>query len=105
MKAAWLLVLAAAGALAVAGCTSRAEQRARDAWHDVTGQRPQHAQVDLNTATQRELSRLPGLTDDDAARIVAHRPYGSRQGLLRKGVIGEGKYQQIEDDVYVSQAR
>jgi DNA uptake protein ComE-like DNA-binding protein len=61
--------------------------------------------VDLNTASERELARLPGLTDDDAGRIVANRPYGDTRGLLRKNVIGPGKYDQIEDYVHASQPR
>jgi DNA uptake protein ComE-like DNA-binding protein len=76
-------------------------QRTSDAWGDVTGKRTEH-QVDLNTAPAKELAKLPGMTDDDAARIVAHRPYGSVKGLLRKNVLGQQKYDQIRDYVYVT---
>jgi DNA uptake protein ComE-like DNA-binding protein len=90
--------------LAAAGCTQRAEQRAHDTYHDVFGGSDREAhQVDLNTATKRELSRLPGLSDDDADRIIANRPYGNKQGLLNKGVLGKQKYEQIEN--YVSASR
>lgn len=87
------------------GCTERGEQRARDKWYDLTGQseKTHRDAVDLNSASQRELARLPGLTDEDAARIVANRPYGNKRGLLRKKVIGEQKYEQIERYVYVDQ--
>src|ERR1041384_4928143 len=87
--------------LAAAGCTKRAEQRARDTYHDAIGRGDrEQRQVDLNTATKKELSRLPGLTDDDADRIIANRPYGNKKGLLNKGVLGKQKYDQIEDYVY-----
>ena len=76
-------------------------QRTSDAWSDVTGKRTAH-QVDLNTAPAKELAKLPGISDDDAARIVAHRPYGTVNGLLRKNVIGQQKYDQIRDYVYVT---
>jgi DNA uptake protein ComE-like DNA-binding protein len=57
--------------------------------------------VNLNTASREELAALPGLNDDDANRIISHRPYNGVDGLLRKKVIGRGKYDQIQDMVYV----
>ena len=85
------------------GCS---EQRMRDRWRRATGESQDVSRrVDLNTASERELSRLPGLTDDDADRIVAHRPYDDKRALLRKNVIGAGKYEKIEDYVYASQQR
>ena len=89
--------------LAVPGCS---ERRMRDRWRDVTGEsRDVERRVDLNTASERQLARLPGLTGDDAERIIANRPYGDKRGLLRKNVIGAGKYDQIENYVYASQPR
>ncbi|HJQ82517.1 MAG TPA: helix-hairpin-helix domain-containing protein, partial [Candidatus Binatia bacterium] len=88
------LVLVGAAVLAAlgpTGCSRRTERRARETYRDITG-RPER-RVDLNTASDKELARLPGLTDDDAARIIAHRPYGDKKGLLRKGVLGEKKYE------------
>jgi competence protein ComEA len=78
-----------------------------DTYRDVFGgpKGSQVSQVDLNTASQKELAKLPGLTDEDAARIIANRPYGNVQGLLRKNVVGEKKYEKIQDYVYVSQNR
>jgi len=64
----------------------------------------QHRQLDLNSASQ-ELAGLPGITDEDAARIVAKRPYGSKRDLLGKSVLGERRYEQVHDYVYVSEAR
>jgi DNA uptake protein ComE-like DNA-binding protein len=98
------LAVLGAAVLAVAGCTHRAERRAHDTYHDVFGSAEREGrQVDLNTASRRELARLPGLTDDDADRIIANRPYGSPRALLRRRVIGERKYDEIQDYVYASQ--
>lgn len=65
----------------------------------------QENRVDINSATTRELSRLPGLTDDDAHRIVANRPYADTDALVRRGVIGPQKYDEIESYVYASGGR
>src|SRR5262249_44898947 len=73
------LALTGAAILAVGGC-HRAERRVHDAYNDTFGggdSERHDRRVDLNTASHRELARLPGLTDDDADRIIANRPYGS----------------------------
>jgi hypothetical protein len=96
----------AAAVLAAVGCSERAEERARERWRNITGEtRDVGRRVDLNTASEKELAKLPGLTDEDASRIVANRPYGDKRGLLRKNVIGPGKYEKVEDYVYASQPK
>jgi DNA uptake protein ComE-like DNA-binding protein len=87
------------------GCSSK---RASRAYHDVVGDTEhEHAmrKVDINTATRGELAKLPGLTDSDADRIIANRPYGDRKGLLRKGVLSERQYENVEDYVFASSKR
>ena len=101
--------LVAMGALLLAlGCSERAERRAHDTFHDTVGGRGNDIRADaveLNTATKTQLARLPGLSDEDADRIIANRPYGNKRGLLRKNVLGEAKFDQIEDRVYVRAPR
>jgi DNA uptake protein ComE-like DNA-binding protein len=99
------LAVTGAAVLALAGCSARAERRAHEKYHEVFGGAPEGRQLDLNSASQKELAGLPGITDEDAARIVANRPYGSKRDLLRKSVLGERKYEQIQDYVYVGEAR
>jgi DNA uptake protein ComE-like DNA-binding protein len=96
------LAVIGAAALALAGCSAR---RAQEKYHEVFGGAPAGRQLDLNSAYQKELAKLPGITDEDAARIVANRPYGSKRDLLRKSVLGERKYEQVQDYVYVREAR
>jgi DNA uptake protein ComE-like DNA-binding protein len=84
----------------------RAQQRAYDRFHDVVrprDERPRDSRADLNSASQATLARLPGLSDADATRIVANRPYGNVSGLRRKNVLGERKYEGIQDYVYVTE--
>jgi len=96
------LMVVGATLLALAGgCSSNRMSRA---YHDITSDQTTQ-RVDLNTATRGQLSRLPGLTDQDADRIIANRPYGDKKGLVRKGVLPEQKYEKIEDYVYASSKR
>lgn len=98
-----MLAVVGAAALALPGCSERSSRRAHERYNEIVGIDKEHRQVDLNTASRAQLAALPGLTDADADRIIANRPYGSKQGLLRKDVIGEGKYDRIEQYVFVSQ--
>jgi len=83
------------------GCSSRGF---RKAIHDVSGRPAQEQRLELNSATRGQLGTLPGLTDEDADRIIANRPYQGERGLLRKGVLSEAKYDQIKNYVYVYSA-
>jgi hypothetical protein len=52
--------------------------------------------VDINSATEKQLTKLPGITDAEAKRIIANRPYASKVWLVTNGVIGEGPYSNIK---------
>jgi hypothetical protein len=99
------LAVICATALVLAGCSARVERRAHEQIHDVLGGASEGGTLDLNSAPQKALAGLPGITDEDAARIVANRPYGSKRDLLRRSVLGEREYEQVEDYVYVEARR
>ena len=48
--------------------------------------------VDINSASEKQLKKLPGIGDAQAKRIIANRPYASKIWLVTNGVIGEGPY-------------
>ena len=50
--------------------------------------------IDINTATEKELTTVPGLGHVMAARIIAARPFRSADDLKRVSGIGEKKYAQ-----------
>jgi DNA uptake protein ComE-like DNA-binding protein len=51
--------------------------------------------IDINTATEKELTSVPGIGHVMAARIIAARPFRSADDLKRVSGIGEKKYTQI----------
>ena len=57
--------------------------------------------VDLNSADARTIAGLPGLTAEDALRIVASRPYTSKEDLLRRNLVDRREYAAIDDLVHV----
>ena len=54
--------------------------------------------VDLNTASAQQLTAL-GLSQKQAARIIANRPYKTRHELVTKGVLSEQEYKDIQTKV------
>ncbi|MFZ2123324.1 MAG: helix-hairpin-helix domain-containing protein [Rhodoferax sp.] len=59
--------------------------------------------VDINSASEKQLKKLPGIGDADAKRIIANRPYASKVWLVTNGVIGEGPYANIKHLIIAKQ--
>ncbi len=66
---------------------------------DVNGSHPKAntplGKIDINTATEKELTTVPGIGHVMAARIIAARPFRSADDLKRVSGIGDKKYRQI----------
>lgn len=59
--------------------------------------------VDINSATKEELKKLPGITEDEAAKIIAGRPYGSKTWIVGPNALTEAKYMSIKDKIIAKQ--
>jgi hypothetical protein len=98
-------------ALASSGCARRYyydydhDRRRSDRWEHDHRDRDHRGRLDLNSATTRDLNRLPGVSDRDANRIVDNRPYDSKHDLLDRRIIKQRTYNQIEDFVYAGRLR
>lgn len=55
--------------------------------------------VNINKAGRAELETLPGISGEDADRIIAGRPYESGGDLVRKRVVSKAQYKNIADKV------
>jgi DNA uptake protein ComE-like DNA-binding protein len=61
--------------------------------------------VDINSATKAQLKKLPGVTDEDADKIIAGRPYLSKAHLVTRSpaVISRTLYNQLQGKIVAAQ--
>jgi DNA uptake protein ComE-like DNA-binding protein len=57
--------------------------------------------LDLNTASKGQLTSLPGISDDTAARIAENRPYRTPHDLLDRRLVSREEYNRIADRITV----
>jgi DNA uptake protein ComE-like DNA-binding protein len=53
--------------------------------------------LDLNSASENDLLKLPGINRPAARKIIDGRPYREKHDLLDKGVLSGPAYQRIRD--------
>jgi hypothetical protein len=55
--------------------------------------------VNLNTATDDQLTTLPGVTHARAGRVIAGRPYDDPHDVVTRHILSEEEYKRIKDRV------
>ncbi|MGA7218413.1 MAG: helix-hairpin-helix domain-containing protein [Candidatus Sulfotelmatobacter sp.] len=55
--------------------------------------------LDINSASRADLLNLPGMTERDADRIIAERPFKNAHELVARHVIPESEYDKISDRI------
>ena len=69
---------------------------AKEGWEN--GTKPT---VDLNSASEDDLTGLPGIGKHEARRIMAGRPYKDKHELVSKKIMTASTYEKLKDDVSV----
>jgi DNA uptake protein ComE-like DNA-binding protein len=57
--------------------------------------------MDLNSASQADLTSLPGISPGKASQIIDHRPYTSSHDLVKDGLLSESQFDAIAPKVTV----
>lgn len=55
--------------------------------------------IDINKSSREDLLTLPGITEHEADRIIAQRPYGDAHDLVSRHVLPQAEYDKISDRV------
>lgn len=55
--------------------------------------------LDLNIATKEQLLSLPGMTEAEADRVIAGRPYNDPNDLVKRHIMPKAEYDKIADQV------
>jgi DNA uptake protein ComE-like DNA-binding protein len=93
------------GGRKVAGATGTGVEKAGEGVEKAGEKVKGLGQLDINTATEKELEALPGIGDKYAAKIIAGRPYKAKSELTQKGIIPAGAYDKIKNRVIAKQPK
>jgi DNA uptake protein ComE-like DNA-binding protein len=57
--------------------------------------------ANINSASSRDLQKLPGITPEQAEAIIAGRPYNDSSQLVRKHILSQAEYSRIRNQIVV----
>ena len=63
------------------------------------GMRSDNKAININKASREDLLTLPGITEHEADRIIAGRPFDDAHDLASRHIVSEGEYAKISDRV------
>ena len=61
--------------------------------------------LDLNSASEQELAKLPGIGDVRSKAIIKGRPYKGKDELVERKILTQAVYDKIKDKVIAKQPK
>lgn len=61
--------------------------------------------IDINTATADQLKAVPGIGDAYSKRIIDGRPYTAKNQLVSRGILPQGVYDKIKDQIIANKKK
>ena len=60
--------------------------------------------LDINSASDKDLAKLPGIGEARAAAIIKGRPYKGKDELVEKKILPQSVYDKIKDRIIAKQS-
>lgn len=104
MRALLMIVMAM---LALSGSAFAADKGKPDAKPPAAAQKeiPDAEKLDLNTASEKDLDKLPGIGTARAQAIIKGRPYKAKDDLVERKIIPASVYEKIKDRIIARQGK
>jgi len=114
LRCSWLIVVALLFAVIIACTTSDNPDQIRQRTAEATATMKRDTKavvegvkeglggqktINLNKASREDLLSLPGVTERQADRIIADRPFADAHDLVKRRVLSEAEYTKISDRV------
>jgi len=109
-----MLLILALGTITLTGCSPSNTQTLQDRTADATAAAKRDAgaiargvteglkrkgPLNINTASDADLEKLPGVTPAVASAIVARRPYTTTKELVKKRAVTTAEYDRIKGQI------
>lgn len=95
------IAIAAASLLALAGPALAADKEGKGASKSAAHKEVE--KLDLNTASEHDLVKLPGVGEVRAKAIIKGRPYKAKDELVERKILTASVYDKIKDRVIAKQ--
>ena len=82
--------------------TAASKQSKADKQKEISARRKAVAKikpVNINSASDEQLKKLPGVGDAEAAKIIAGRSYGSKAWLVTNNIISDDLYESLKTQI------
>ena len=107
-----LVVVSLLSSVMLAGLSFAADQKAPTAKPAVekkveaaATKAPAEELIDINTATEEQLKKIPGIGDEYSKKIIAGRPYAKKDQLKSRKIIPAAMYDKVKDKIIAKQAK